>query len=125
MILDTNAISALVDGNPAIEPRLRASQLVAIPVIALGEYRFGVAQSRKRGAYETWLRENLKLFRVLDVDQDTAEVYATVRLELKTAGTPIPVNDLWIASLARQHRLPLLSRDLHFDSVKGLRRVGW
>lgn len=51
--------------------------------------------------------------------------YAEVRSELKKAGTPIPANDGWIAALCRQHDLPLLSQDKHFDSVKGLRRVDW
>ena len=36
---------------------------------------------------------------------------------LKQSGRPLPSNDLWIAALARQHRLPLLSRDGHFDFV--------
>jgi predicted nucleic acid-binding protein len=61
----------------------------------------------------------------LAVDGDTADRYAEVRGELKQSGRPIPSNDLWIAALARQHALPLLSRDEHFDSVPGLRRIGW
>jgi tRNA(fMet)-specific endonuclease VapC len=48
-----------------------------------------------------------------------------VRVELKSAGTPIPSNDVWIAALCRQHRLPLLSRDRHFDGVPGIRRLAW
>jgi predicted nucleic acid-binding protein len=38
---------------------------------------------------------------------------------------PIPVNDLWIAALCRQHGHDLLSRDQHFDQVTGLRRISW
>ena len=41
------------------------------------------------------------------------------------AGQPIPENDLWIAALARQHRLPILSNDAHFDQVSGVKRLGW
>jgi len=48
-----------------------------------------------------------------------------VRDELKRSGRPIPGNDLWIAALARQHALPLLSRDRHFDLVPGVQRIGW
>jgi predicted nucleic acid-binding protein len=44
---------------------------------------------------------------------------------LKQSGRPLPSNDLWIAALARQHRLPLLSRDGHFDFVSALQRIGW
>ena len=39
---------------------------------------------------------------------------------LRAAGRPIPTNDLWIAALARQHRLPLLTFDLHFAAVPRL-----
>ncbi|MBT3290058.1 MAG: PIN domain-containing protein, partial [Victivallales bacterium] len=45
--------------------------------------------------------------------------------ELKAAGTPIPTNDVWIAALCREHRLPLVSRDSHFAAVSALRRVVW
>jgi len=63
--------------------------------------------------------------RVLIVDDITAGRYAEVRNQLKQSGRPIPSNDLWIAALARQHGLPLLSRDGHFDFVCGLQRIGW
>lgn len=125
MILDTNALSALAEGDPAIEPILRQAMQIGIPVVVLGEYRFGIAQSRNRSSYERWLDEYLGRFRVLDVTDETSQRYAEVRLELKKAGKPIPANDLWIAALCRQHRLPILSRDGHFDAVQGLKRIGW
>jgi predicted nucleic acid-binding protein len=71
------------------------------------------------------LSESLPKFRILDVDERTTIAYAAVRLELKKAGTPIPSNDVWIAALCRQHSPPVVSRDLHFDAVPGLRRPHW
>ena len=62
---------------------------------------------------------------VLDVNSETARHYADVREELRRAKTPIPENDLWIAALARQHDLPVITRDAHFDNVPGIRRIGW
>jgi tRNA(fMet)-specific endonuclease VapC len=91
----------------------------------LGEYRYGIGQSRSRARYERWLAGVVASCRVLLVDEVTAERYAEIRGELKRAGRPIPGNDLWIAALARQHKAPLLSRDVHFDFVPGLKRVGW
>lgn len=44
---------------------------------------------------------------------------------LKRAGQPIPGNDVWIAALGRQHALPILSLDRHFDLVAGVRRISW
>ena len=125
MILDTNGLSALAEGEPALEPLLRKATQIAIPVIVLGEYRYGIAHSRDRKHYEEWLTAYLSRFRILDVDEETTLSYRDVRTELKRAGTPIPSNDVWIAALCRQHRLPLLSRDPHFDAVPGVRRLAW
>jgi tRNA(fMet)-specific endonuclease VapC len=125
MILDTNGLSALAEGDPRLEPILRRATQIAVPVIVLGEYRYGVQQSRERQRYEHWLVEYLSKFRVLDVEEQTTTSYAAVRGELKRAETPIPSNDVWIAALCRQHSLPLLSRDRHFDLVPGLHRIDW
>ena len=125
MILDTNGLSALAEGEPALESVLREAEKVAVPVIVLGEYRYGILQSRYRKHYEQWLNEYLSGFRILDVDERTTVAYSAVRTELKKAGTPIPSNDVWIAALCRQHSLPLLSRDRHFDVVPGITRLEW
>ena len=125
MILDTNGLSALAEGEPGLEPILRRAAQVAIPVIVLGEYRYGISQSRNHIHYEQWLAEYLPSFRILDVDERTTFSYSAVRRELKKAGTPIPSNDVWIAALCRQHSLPLLSRDRHFDCVSGIVRLDW
>jgi len=125
VILDTNGLSALAEGEPGLEPLLRKATQIAIPVIVLGEYRYGIALSRDRKHYEEWLNAYLSRFRILDVDEATTLSYRDVRTELKRAGTPIPSNDVWIAALCRQHRLPLLSRDRHFDAVPGIQRLAW
>jgi predicted nucleic acid-binding protein len=125
MILDTNGLSALAEGEWRLEPILRKATQIAVPVIVLGEYRYGIQQSRERQRYEHWLVEYLPKFRVLNVDEQTTTSYAAVRGELKRAGAPIPSNDVWIAALCRQHSLPVLSRDRHFDLVPGLRRIDW
>ena len=125
MILDTNGLSALADGDPELEPTLARSTEVAIPVIVLGEYRYGIAQSRYHARYEKWLAELIANCRILPVDEQTTLVYAEIRAELKRGGRPIPGNDVWIAALARQHRMPVLSRDQHFDFVPGLKRIPW
>ena len=62
---------------------------------------------------------------MLEVDEETAVWYAELRVQLREAGTPIPSNDAWIGALARQHALPILSQDQHFDLIKGIKRVAW
>lgn len=125
MILDTNALSAVAEGYSTLESVLQNVVELAVPVIVLGEYRYGIRQSRHHQHYERWLAEFLPGYRVLDVDQETASHYAALRTELKKAGTPIPSNDVWIAALSRQYALPVLSRDRHFDVVNSLRRIDW
>ena len=125
MILDTNALSAFVDGDASVGEMLRLQPRAAIPVIVLGEFRYGIAESRHRSAYEAWLASHLQHFDVLAITDETAVTYAALRVALKRSGRPIPANDTWIAALALQHRLPVLSRDQHFDVVPDLERKTW
>jgi tRNA(fMet)-specific endonuclease VapC len=125
MIIDTNALSAAADDDPAVIGILADADQLAIPVIVLGEYRYGIARSRNRARYENWLTGLLQDCFVLDINEPTTQYYAEITLELKRKGKPIPTNDLWIAALCRQHSLPLLSRDRHFDLVAGTRRIVW
>jgi predicted nucleic acid-binding protein len=125
MILDTSALSAFADGVPPIVEQIAAADELHVPVIVLGEYRFGIATSRRRREYERWLARGRSFWNVLPLVEDTATHYAFIRQELKRAGTPLPANDVWIAALARQHDLPILSRDSHFDAVSSLTRLSW
>jgi len=59
------------------------------------------------------------------VDRETTSFYAEIIADLRQRGSLIPINDVWIAALALQHGLGVLSRDGHFDQVKNLRRVCW
>lgn len=126
MILDTNAVSDVADGDNNLLRRLRnPSTVIHLPVIVLGKYRYGLKSSRYRVARERWLDQLEASSAVLNINSTTSRVYAQIRHELRVAGQPIPENDLWIAALARQHRLPVLSNDAHFDQVSGIQRVGW
>jgi tRNA(fMet)-specific endonuclease VapC len=125
VILDTNAVSALLAGDSALGEVLGEDERHHLPVIVIGEYRYGLLDSRFRvhlqNLLETLVRESF----VLQVDEVTAEMYSHVRDDLRRKGRPIPENDIWIAALARQHRQPVVSRDGHFDYVSDLRRVTW
>ena len=125
MILDTNALSAWAEGRASVESPLRLAQRLVVPSVVLGEYYFGIRQSHHRTRYEEGLARNLPLTEIAVVTSATADAYADIRLELKRRGTPIPPNDAWIAALARQHGLAVLSNDGHFDIVDGVRRIGF
>jgi tRNA(fMet)-specific endonuclease VapC len=125
LILDTNAVFDFAESAPAIMEILAGVQRLALPVVAIGEYRFGIAQSRRATDYNHWLDQLIIESSVLDIVDETARRYAAIRLALKQIGKPIPMNDVWIAALCRQHDLPLLSRDRHFDAVPGIQRLTW
>ena len=125
MILDTNALSAWAEGVSAVRAPLRSAEHLVVPSVVLGEYFFGIRQSRHRSRYEEWLRRYLPLAEIAAVTSATAATYADIRLELKRSGNPIPANDVWIAALARQHALPVLSNDAHFDTVADVRRIAF
>ena len=125
MILDTNALSAAADRDPGALEVVAMAERLAVPVIVLGEYRLGISQSRRRADYEKWLQEWIEAVTVLNIDEETTRHYAAIGLELNRSGKPIPANDLWIAALCRQHSLSLISRDRHFDVVRGIKRISW
>ncbi len=125
MILDTNALSAFAEGVAPVVERLANADELHVPAIVLGEYRFGIATSRRRREYEAWLTRGRAFWNVLPIVEETAVHYAAVRQQLKKTGTPLPANDVWIAALARQHDLPILSRDAHFDAIPNVERLAW
>lgn len=125
MILDTNALSAAAEDDPAVIAIMSRAEQLAIPVIVLGEYRYGIAQSRFRTQYANWLDALILDCLVLNITEETTHHYAAINLELRQLGEPIPTNDLWIAAICRHYSLPLLSKDRHFDFVPGNRRIGW
>jgi tRNA(fMet)-specific endonuclease VapC len=125
VILDTNAVSALFVGDPALGKVLAGHQRHHLPVIVIGEYRYGLLGSRHRDHLQKLLETLIRESHVLLIDETTTEAYSEVRDELRRKGRPIPENDIWIAALARQHHQPIVSNDGHFDEVPNLRRVAW
>lgn len=125
MLLDTNALSALAAGDETLIQTIEKVPRLCVTIISLGEYSYGIAQSRHEIELARWLDAFLQRADVLYLRRETLPHYAEVRRQLKKDGTPIPANDCWIAALAKEHRLPVVSLDKHFDGVKGLRRISW
>jgi len=125
MILDTNAISSLLDGNRELSLLLNQSTKKYLPLVVIAEYLFGLRTSKLGTRLQALFQKLESESALLIPDRETADWYATIRHELKNIGKPIPHHDIWIAALARQHDLEIVSRDLHFDAVAGVRRLGW
>jgi tRNA(fMet)-specific endonuclease VapC len=125
MIFDTNALSAFLLADRALLAVVPVSVVIRLPVIVLGEYRFGLLKSRERMKLGRLLDEFQKVVEVLPVDEMTVQPYAEIREQLHKAVRPIPQNDTWIAALAVQHQLPVLTKDRHFETIAGVRCVSW
>lgn len=98
----------------------RSLSEVAFPFAVVGELRFGAMGGRNRERMLVELDELVRRSTTLAADAETARVYANVRHRLKTEGTPVPENDIWIAAVCLQHGLTLLTLDRHFDRIDGL-----
>lgn len=125
MILDTNAISALSFRDADLVELIGAAPRIAIPFVCVAEYRFGILGSTKKVELKRFLEKLTEKWPVLFPDMATLSLYAEICVQLKTAGTPIPSNDIWIAALVRQAKMPLVSKDQHFDRVPQIHRVSW
>lgn len=122
LAVDTNAYSGFMRGLTGAVQALRAAQDIHLPLIVLGELLAGFAAGTRASKNRDELARFLASPRVqvLKPDEKTARHYADIYAALRARGTPIPTNDLWIAALARQHRLALLTFDVHFETVPGL-----
>jgi tRNA(fMet)-specific endonuclease VapC len=125
LVIDTNAYSGFLQGVSRAVKVLRAAHEIHLPLIVLAELLAGFAAGTRTQKNRDELRQFMNSPRVhlLNPDEKTAHHYADVYATLRKNGTPIPTNDLWIAALARQHRLPLFSFDAHFAGVPGLALV--
>jgi len=116
ILLDTSAYSAYTRGHPDLREPVRRASMVYLSVVTVGELLVGFLRGRRRRQNEMRLREFSAepRVRVLHVDDETPAYYAAVRDYLWRQGTPIPVNDIWIAATAAQQGLRLLTLDRHF-----------
>ena len=123
LLIDTNVYTAYKRGDAGVLKVLQQATGLAISPVVLGELYGGFALGSRNAANRRELAAFLALpeVTVLPIDRDTALQYASIYVDLRRAGRPIPTNDLWIAAAAMQHGCPLFSFDAHFGAISGLR----
>jgi tRNA(fMet)-specific endonuclease VapC len=121
LILDSVSAIAILNGKLTLPEETE----LYMPGIVLGELYAGAEQSAR-------IEENVRRVEVLAArtkilfcDQDTTRTYGRIVAQLRKKGRPIPQNDIWIAAIALQHGITLLTRDGHFQNVDGLMIQGW
>lgn len=125
LALDTNAYSALNAGDDGFADIVRRAEVIGLPIIVIGELRFGFLHGAHLTANTARLRRFLATprVRVLHIDDATTNLFAEIATLLRRAGTPIQQDDMWIAALCKQHDFTLATRDRDFAHVLGLRTL--
>ena len=124
-LLDTNIIIRLFTGDSAIQEKMLNGDNLFLPSPAIGELYYGAQKSGK--VAENLHRTNtfVENHILLSCDLETAQWYGIIKNQLRRKGRPIPNNDIWIAAIAMQHDLILVTRDAHFDEVESLQTERW
>jgi tRNA(fMet)-specific endonuclease VapC len=122
-LLDTNAYTDLLLGDAKVLEVMGRAEAVCMSVVVVGELLSGFRGGTKRALNEDRLRSFLSKpsVRTLGVTLETADCFSQIWHALRKAGTPIPLNDAWIAAHAIETGSVLVTRDAHFSQVPGLR----
>jgi predicted nucleic acid-binding protein len=116
VILDTSAYAGFMKGDPSLRLALQQAQEIYVNPVILGELLAGFARSRRAAENRAQLTAFLASPRVavLAISESTSERYALILNFLRSQGTRISTNDLWIAASAMEHGLCVLTRDAHY-----------
>jgi len=119
ILLDTSAYSAFMRGHPELKLVVQRSEEIRVTPIVLGELISGFKMGKDEGRNRELLEEFLSSPRVniVEIDEETSERYALILNALHGKGTPIPTNDIWIASSAMQYGLKVVTTDTHYLQI--------
>ena len=124
-LLDTNIVIALFAQDTSVQQHIAEAEAVFVPSIVLGELYYGARKSGRIAANLARIDEFAAISAVLECDTATAQQYGEIKNILRTKGRPIPENDIWIAAIAQQCELVLISRDEHFREIDGVSVEVW
>ena len=124
LALDTNTYTAFARGEKEAIQALRLADRIFMPIPVIAELKYGFSRGKQGKKNEAWLKRFLQHPRVevLICDHGTTDYYAQLKKQLYSQGTPIPINDVWIASIVMQHNLLLFTYDSDFEKISQLPR---
>lgn len=122
LVLDTSAYSHFRAGDERVLDLIAAAEIVFLPTIVLGELEAAFLLGRRERENRTLLAEFLaeRFVSVLPVTPSVAQHYGQLFVDLRRAGTPLPINDLWIAATSLDCRAHLLTFDGDFEQIAAL-----
>ena len=125
VLLDTNVVIALFEQERSAQDGLSRVEDYYVPSIVLGELYYGAEWSGRPKENVARTDRFAAASKVLVPDVESARQYGAIRNALRGKGKPIPDNDIWVAAIARQHDLKLVTRDAHFREIEGLTTEDW
>lgn len=120
-LLDTNIIIRLFGEDELVLDWLKKVSEIFVPCIVLGELLYGAQKSANVDANTVKIMEFFSQVKVLPCDTETAHYYGNIKNMLRKKGRPIPENDIWIGSIAKQYNLTLVTGDIHFKEIEGIK----
>lgn len=123
IILDTNAFSLYVKKNKTIFKEVEQSDVTCLSVVSVGELIYGFSKGSKTEHNKLILNSFLDnpLVKLVNINKNIAVIYGELYYILQKSGTPIPVNDIWIAACAIETDSMLITYDKHFLSIPKLK----
>lgn len=121
LLFDTSGVIGYWKGIPAAVEQVKKSVACFLPQTALGELYNGVYKCQNPIKEEEKVECLLKLAQILYPSKTTAKYYGKILAKLEKQGHRIPSNDIWIAAIALEYDLKLLTRDIHFERVEGIK----
>lgn len=126
VLLDTNVvIEHFRTANVNLLTHLQAGRALYMPLTVLGELYTGAYRGAQQARTLLQIQGFIKMVSIVRPGETTADHYGQIQAELAKSGTPIPQNDAWIAALAREHQLPVATRDAHFKVMEGVTVLDW
>ncbi len=125
VLLDTSVIIDAISGSLAAWRVIHGADEVRVPAIAAGELFAGAEGSRRRESEIARVEAFIARHTVLPCEAETGRRYGQIKHHLRLKGRPIATNDIWIAALAQQHELIVVTRDAHFGEVDALPVLSW
>lgn len=124
-LLDTNIVIAIQNEDRSITKRMIPEAKVYLPAVAVGELLSGAHRSDRVHENLEAVKTICRDFPILPCNAGTAAAYGTLHAHLLNKGRPIPENDIWIAAIAHQRGLTLITRDAHFSYIDFLSILVW
>ena len=123
IVIDTKAYTKLLAGEEDVLDVIGSAEIIYMSIFVLGELYAGFAGGTKerenKDALNRFLRKSP--VKTLNAISETAKIFGMVKQELKKAGTPLPINDVWIAAHTLETGSTLITYDRHFRKIAGLR----